>query len=176
MGVSKKARRNKHGCFSFLIKHPILAWVMAILVMLAGAFSFWRLPVSQFPEIALPQIVVSASWPGASAKTMEDPVTQIIEQQISGVDGRLYMEANSDSTGNANIAFTFEHGTDVNIAKVQIQNKVQLAMPMLPEQVQRMGVKVTKSSAGILMSREDFNKYRLRICPTEFIFRLELSP
>lgn len=139
------------GVSDFFIKHPVVAWVMAILVMLAGAFSFWRLPVSQFPEIALPQIVVSASWPGASAKTMEDTVTQIIEQQISGVDGLLYMEANSDSTGNANIAFTFEHGTDVDIAQVQIQNKVQLAMPMLPEQVQRLGVKVTKSSAGILM-------------------------
>lgn len=119
--------------------------------MLADVAAFWRLPVAQFPEIALPQIVIAASYPGATARTMEDLVTQVIEQQISGIDGLLYMESISYSTGNANLSFTFEHGTDVDIAQVQIQNKLQLAMPMLPEAVQKAGVKVVKSSSGILM-------------------------
>ncbi len=101
---------------SFFIKRPIVAWVMAILVMLLGVFAFWRLPAAPFPEIALPQVIVTASWPGASAQTMEDTVTQIIEQQISGIDGLLYMESTSDSTGAASLSFTFEHGTDVDIA------------------------------------------------------------
>lgn len=136
---------------SFFIQRPIVSWVLSILVMLIGALSFWKMPVAQFPEIALPQVIVSASFPGASAQTMDDTVTQVIEQQISGVDGLLYMESASDSTGAATLTFTFEHGTDVDTAQVQIQNKLQLAMPRLPEQVQRMGVKVTKSSAGILL-------------------------
>ena len=107
----------------FFVRRPIVAWVSAILVMLAGALDFWRLPVAQFPEIALPQVIVTASWPGASAQTMEDTVTQVIEQQISGIDGLLYMESTSDATGTASLAFTFVHGTDVDIAQVQNQNE-----------------------------------------------------
>lgn len=88
----------------FFVRRPIVAWVCAILVMLAGALAFWRLPVAQFPEIALPQAIVTASWPGASAQTMEDTVTQVIEQQIRGIDGLLYMESTSDATGTASLA------------------------------------------------------------------------
>ncbi|WP_165072303.1 efflux RND transporter permease subunit [Desulfovibrio sp. ZJ200] len=135
----------------FFINRPIFAWVLAILVMLAGALSFWVLPVAQFPEIASPQVVVTASCPGASAKTMEDTVTQVIEQQISGIDGLMYMSSESDSTGTATLTFTFENGTDIDIAQVQIQNKLQLATPRLPEEVQRQGLNVSKSSAGILL-------------------------
>ncbi|MDR1490844.1 MAG: efflux RND transporter permease subunit [Desulfovibrio sp.] len=136
---------------SFFISRPIFAWVLAVLVMLAGSLAFITLPVAQFPEIASPQVVVTAKFPGASAATMESTVTQIIEQQISGIDNLIYMSSNSDSTGTSQITFTFENGTNVDIAQVQVQNKLQLAMPMLPEEVQRQGVSVTKSSVGVLL-------------------------
>ena len=135
----------------FFIDRPIFAWVLAIMVMMAGALSLTTLPLAQYPEIASPQVVVTARYPGASAQTMEDTVTQIIEQQINGIDGLLYMSSSSDSTGAATITFTFENGTDVDIAQVQVQNKLQLATPMLPEEVQRQGVSVTKSSVGVLL-------------------------
>lgn len=135
----------------FFIDRPVFAWVLAILVMLAGGLSLNSLPVAQYPEIASPQVIVSARYPGTSAKTMEDTVTQIIEQQISGIDGLLYMSSTSDSTGTATLTFTFENGTNVDIAQVQVQNKLQLALPMLPEEVQRQGLSVTKSSVGVLL-------------------------
>jgi len=135
----------------FFIDRPIFAWVLAILVMLAGALSLATLPVAQYPEIASPQVIVTAKYPGASAKTMEATVTQIIEQQISGIDGLIYLSSQSDSNGTATITFTFENGTNVDIAQVQVQNKLQLAMPMLPEEVQRQGVNVNKSSVGVLL-------------------------
>jgi len=135
----------------FFIDRPVFAWVLAILVMMGGALSLKSLPVAQYPEIASPQVVVTARYPGASAKTMEDTVTQIIEQQISGIDGLLYMSSTSDSTGTASLNFTFETGTNVDIAQVQVQNKLQLALPMLPEEVQRQGLSVTKSSVGVLL-------------------------
>ena len=135
----------------FFIDRPIFAWVLALLVMLAGGLALTTLPVAQYPEIASPQVVVTAKFPGASAKTMEDTVTQIIEQQISGIDRLLYMASTSDSTGTATITFTFENGTDVDIAQVQVQNKLQLATPMLPDEVQRQGISVTKSSVGVLL-------------------------
>ena len=135
----------------FFICRPIFAWVLAIIVMLVGGLSFVALPVAQFPEIASPQVVVTAKFPGASARTMEDTVTQIIEQQISGIDGLLYMASESDATGTSTLTFTFANGMDIDIAQVQIQNKLQLATPMLPEEVQRQGLRVSKSSAGILL-------------------------
>ena len=101
---------------SFFIDRPIFAWVLAILVMLAGGLAFTTLPVAQFPEIASPQVIVTARFPGASAATMESTVTQIIEQQISGIDHLIYMSSSSDSTGTATITFTFESGTNVDIA------------------------------------------------------------
>ncbi|MBQ9407086.1 MAG: efflux RND transporter permease subunit [Desulfovibrio sp.] len=135
----------------FFISRPIFTWVLAIIVMLVGGFSFVALPVAQFPEIASPQVVVTAKFPGASARSMEDTVTQVIEQQISGIDGLLYMASESDATGTSTLTFTFANGTDIDIAQVQIQNKLQLAAPMLPEEVQRQGLRVSKSSAGILL-------------------------
>jgi multidrug efflux pump len=134
----------------FFINRPIFAWVLAILVMMAGALSFSRLPVSQYPEIASQQVVLTVRYPGASAQTVADTVTQIIEQQITGIDNMLYMSSTSDSMGTATITFTFDNGTDMDIAQVQVQNKLQMAMPMLPDEVQRQGISVTKS-AGVLM-------------------------
>ncbi|MDR2055693.1 MAG: efflux RND transporter permease subunit, partial [Desulfovibrio sp.] len=135
----------------FFIERPIFAWVLAILVMMAGALSLSTLPVAQYPEIASPQVTVTARYPGASAKVVEDTVTQVIEQQISGIDNLLYMASTSDSTGTAAITFTFANGADVDIAQVQVQNKLQLAVPLLPEEVQRQGVSVTKSAVGLLL-------------------------
>ncbi len=144
----------------FFIDRPIFAWVIAIIIMLAGAISLKQLPVAQFPPIAPPQISIQASYPGASAKTLEDTVTQVIEQNMKGIDNLDYMASTSDATGQAEITLTFKGGADIDIAQVQVQNKLQLAMPMLPEVVQRQGVVVSKSSASFLLvvafvSRDD---------------------
>ena len=106
----------------FFIDRPIFAWVLAIVVMLAGALSIRTLPVSQYPSIAPPQVSINASYPGASAKTLEDTVTQVIEQKLKGIDGLTYMSSTSDSQGNASITLTFAAGTDPDIAQVQVQN------------------------------------------------------
>ncbi len=135
----------------FFIDRPIFAWVLAIIVMLAGALSVLSLPVAQYPAIAPPTIAISATYPGASAKTLEDTVTQVIEQKLSGLDGLRFVSSSSDSTGNAQISVTFEPGTDADIAQVQVQNKLQLAMPQLPQEVQRQGVRVAKSATNFLM-------------------------
>lgn len=135
----------------FFIKRPIFAWVLALVIMLAGGLATLTLPVAQYPEIAPPQISIRASYPGASAQTMQDTVTQVIEQQMKGIDGMSYMSSTSDSDGNMTITITFEAGTDPDIAQVQVQNKLAAATPMLPEQVQRQGVLVAKSSANFLM-------------------------
>ncbi|MBA3549074.1 MAG: efflux RND transporter permease subunit [Nannocystis sp.] len=135
----------------FFIDRPIFAWVLAIIVMLAGALSVLSLPVAQYPAIAPPTVAISASYPGASAKTLEDTVTQVIEQKLSGLDGLRFVSSSSDSTGNAQISVTFEPGTDADIAQVQVQNKLQLAMPQLPQEVQRQGVRVAKSATNFLM-------------------------
>jgi len=135
----------------FFIDRPIFAWVLAIIVMLAGTLSIFTLPVSQYPTIAPPAVEISATYPGASAKVVEDSVTQIIEQNMTGLDGLIYMSATSESNGNATITLTFESGTDPDIAQVQVQNKLQLAMPLLPQEVQRQGVNVSKPSHGFLM-------------------------
>lgn len=135
----------------FFVDRPIFAWVVAIVIMLAGLLSIFNLPVSQYPRIAPPQVTVSATYPGASAETMSRTVTQIIEQNMTGLDGLLYMSSTSDSTGRMTITLTFEAGTNPDIAQVQVQNKLSMAEPTLPEIVKRLGVVVQKSSASFLM-------------------------
>ncbi|EKE76161.1 efflux RND transporter permease subunit [Gallaecimonas xiamenensis] len=135
----------------FFIDRPIFAWVIAILIMLVGVLAIMRLPVAQYPSIAPPTVTITANYPGASAKTVEDAVTQVIEQQMNGIDGLNYMSATSNSNGQATITLTFSSDTDPDIAQVQVQNKLQLATPLLPESVQRQGVTVTKSVRNFLM-------------------------
>jgi multidrug efflux pump len=154
----------------FFIDRPIFAWVIAIIIMIAGALSITRLPISMYPTIAPPAVTVSASYPGASAEAVENAVTQIIEQNMKGLDGLIYMSATSQASGQASVSLTFESGTNPDIAQVQVQNKLQLAMPLLPQEVQRQGVSVTKSRTGFLlivgfvsrdgsMNREDLADY-----------------
>jgi len=135
----------------FFIDRPIFAWVIAIIIMLAGGLAITQLPISMYPNIAPPAVTISANYPGATAKVVQDAVTQIIERNMKGLDGLIYMSATSDASGNASITLTFESGTDPDIAQVQVQNKLQLAMPTLPQEVQRQGVNVTKSRSGFLM-------------------------
>ncbi|MCW8829272.1 MAG: efflux RND transporter permease subunit, partial [Gammaproteobacteria bacterium] len=135
----------------FFIDRPVFAWVIAIIIMLAGALSLVRLAVERYPTIAPPAITVQATYPGASAKVVEDSVTQIIEQNMTGLDGLLYMSATSESNGRASITLTFDNQTDPDTAQVQVQNKLQLAMPLLPQDVQRQGVNVSKGRTGFLM-------------------------
>ncbi|HRO02541.1 MAG TPA: efflux RND transporter permease subunit, partial [Terricaulis sp.] len=135
----------------FFIERPIFAWVVAIVIALAGALAVFTLPVSQYPEIAPPSVTISATYPGASAQTVEDTVTQVIERQMQGIDNLRYMSASSDASGSSSITLTFEQGTDPDIAQVQVQNKVQNALPMLPQVVQQQGVNVTKSASSFLM-------------------------
>jgi len=135
----------------FFINRPIFAWVIAIVVMLAGLLSIKALPVSQYPPIAPPQISVNAMYPGASAQTVQDTVTQVIEQKMNGIDNLLYMSSTSDSAGAVSINLTFRAGTDPNVAQVQVQNKLQLATPLLPQVVQKQGVQVVKSTRNFLM-------------------------
>jgi HAE1 family hydrophobic/amphiphilic exporter-1/multidrug efflux pump len=135
----------------FFIDRPIFAWVISIIVMMAGALSILFLPVAQYPAIAPPTISVAASYPGASARTLEDTVTQVIEQRMNGLDHLRYMGSSSDSAGNAQVTLTFDAGTDPDIAQVQVQNKLQLALPRLPQEVQRQGVRVTKTGTTFLL-------------------------
>ncbi len=135
----------------FFINRPIFAMVLAIMIMLAGLLAIKTLPVSQYPTIAPPQISINAVYPGASAQTAQDTVTQIIEQKMNGIDNLLYMSSASDSAGAVTINLTFKAGTDPNIAQVQVQNKLQLALPLLPQVVQRQGVQVVKSTRNFLM-------------------------
>ncbi len=135
----------------FFIDRPVFAWVIAILIMLAGVLSIFQLPVSQYPEVAPPSVEIRTTYPGASAKTVEDSVIQVLEQNLTGIDNVLYMSATSDSTGIGQLTITFEAGTDPDIAQVQVQNKLQSAMPLLPQEVQEQGITVTKSSTGFLM-------------------------
>ncbi|WP_291986173.1 efflux RND transporter permease subunit [Candidatus Accumulibacter sp. ACC007] len=136
---------------NFFIDRPIFAWVIAIVIMLAGALSILQLPVSQYPSIAPPAVVINTSYPGASAKAVEESVTQIIEQKLTGLDGLLYINSSSDSFGRAAITLTFDAATDPDIAQVQVQNKLQLALPLLPQAVQQQGVQVAKSARNFLM-------------------------
>jgi len=135
----------------FFINHPIFAWVIAIMIMLAGLLSIKTLPVSQYPPIAPPQITINAVYPGASAQTVQDTVTQIVEQKLNGIDNLIYMSSTSDSAGAVAINLTFKAGTDPNVAQVQVQNKLQLATPLLPQIVQRQGISVVKSTKNFLI-------------------------
>jgi multidrug efflux pump len=135
----------------FFIDRPILAWVIAITTMLVGALAISNLPIEQYPDVAPPQVSVRASYPGASALTIENSVTQIIEQQLTGIDGLLYFTATSSARGQANISATFKKGTDPDIAQVQVQNRVQQAISRLPQLVQQQGVSVTKSNPDFLL-------------------------
>lgn len=135
----------------FFIHHPIFAWVLAIITMLAGVLALFLLPVSQYPEVAPPTIQISATYLGASASTTEETVTQVLEQNITGVDNMIYMKSTSDSNGMVNIAVSFLQGTDSDIAQVQVQNKIQTAISSLPEAVQRLGVNIDKGNSNMLM-------------------------
>ncbi|EOY4444625.1 efflux RND transporter permease subunit [Proteus mirabilis] len=128
----------------FFINRPILSWVMAIVIMIAGGLSLIKLPVSQYPEIAAPAIMITAVYPGASAETAQDTVVQVIEQELSGLDGFRYLSSNSNTDGSFEVIATFEQGTDSDIALMQVQNKLQLATPKLPLEVQRQGMRVVK--------------------------------
>ncbi|MFC3394813.1 efflux RND transporter permease subunit [Brenneria rubrifaciens] len=135
----------------FFIDRPIFAWVLAIMVMLAGLLAIVKLPIAQYPTIAPPAIEITATYPGADASTLQDSVTQVIEQNMNGIDNLMYMSSSSDSSGTVQITLTFDAGTDADIAQVQVQNKLQLAMPLLPQEVQQQGVNVQKSSSSFLM-------------------------
>ena len=135
----------------FFIDRPIFAWVIAIVVMLAGLKAIKTLPVSQYPPIAPPSVAISARYPGASASTVENTVTQIIEQKMKGIDHLVYMSSTSDSTGSVTITLTFEAEANPDIAQVQVQNKLAQAMPLLPQEVQRQGVQVAKATRNFLM-------------------------
>ena len=135
----------------FFINRPIFAVVIAIMVTLGGLLAIKTLPVSQYPPIAPPQVAINAVYPGASAQTVQDTVTQVIEQKLNGIDNLIYMSSTSDSSGAVSITLTFKAGTDPNIAQVQVQNKLQLAVPLLPQIVQRQGIQVVKSTRNFLM-------------------------
>ena len=135
----------------FFIDRPIFAWVIAIIIMLAGALSILKLPIEQYPNVAPVAIQINANYPGADAKTLQDSVTQVIEQNMNGIDGLMYMSSNSDSSGALQLTLSFQSGTDADIAQVQVQNKLQLAMPLLPQEVQQQGIQVEKSSSSFLM-------------------------
>ena len=136
---------------NFFIDRPIFAWVVAIVMMLAGLLAITTLPVSQYPPVAPPSISVDAFYPGASAKTVENTVTQIIEQKMTGLDRLLYMSATSDSAGHGSVTLTFQPGTDPDAAWAKVQNKLELAKPLMPQVVQQMGIAVTKSTKNIFM-------------------------
>lgn len=135
----------------FFIDRPVFAWVISIIIMGIGILSILSLPVAQYPQIAPPSVTVRAVYPGASADTISNTVTQVIEQQMTGLDGLRYISSSSSSAGASSTTLTFETGTDVDIAQVQVQNKLSQATPLLPEPVQRQGVVVEKSTAGFLM-------------------------
>ncbi|EIK7656428.1 efflux RND transporter permease subunit [Salmonella enterica] len=136
---------------NFFIRRPIFAWVLAIILMMAGALAIMQLPVAQYPTIAPPAVSISATYPGADAQTVQDTITQVIEQNMNGIDNLMYMSSTSDSAGSVTITLTFQSGTDPDIAQVQVQNKLQLATPLLPQEVQQQGISVEKSSSSFLM-------------------------
>ncbi|MCP2003966.1 UNVERIFIED_ORG: multidrug efflux pump [Buttiauxella agrestis ATCC 33320] len=136
---------------NFFIERPIFAWVLAIILMIAGALAILQLPVAQYPTIAPPAVAVTATYPGADAQTVQDTVTQVIEQNMNGIDNLMYMSSTSDSAGGVTITLTFKSGTSPDIAQVQVQNKLQLAMPLLPQEVQQQGISVEKSSSSFLL-------------------------
>src|SRR5512137_1233422 len=135
----------------FFIDRPVFAWVIAIVIMVAGAISMTQLPIARYPTIAPPTVTITATYPGASARSVEDSVTQVIEQNMKGLDGMIYLSSTSEATGRATITVTFDSGTNPDIAQVQVQNKLQLATPLLPQIVQQQGVSVNKANPGFLL-------------------------
>jgi multidrug efflux pump len=136
---------------SFFIDRPIFAWVIAILITLGGIIATSSLGIESYPSIAPPQVAISATYQGADADTVEKAVTQVIEQQLTGIDHLMYFSSTSSSNGSATITLTFEPGTDIDIAQVQTQNKVSLAQPRLPTEVTQQGVTVAKANPDFLM-------------------------
>ncbi len=137
--------------YKFFLDRPVFAWVIAIAIMGAGALAIYNLPVAQYPSLAPPSIYIQATYPGASAETVENSVTQIIEEKMTGLDRMIYMSATSDSSGTCRIELTFEPGTDPDLAWAKVQNKLQLAMPSLPEAVQKTGISVGKATRNYLL-------------------------
>ncbi|EOE3646738.1 efflux RND transporter permease subunit [Klebsiella pneumoniae] len=135
----------------FFIHRPVFAWVLAIIMMIAGGLAILQLPIAQYPTIAPPAVAISATYPGADAQTVQDTVTQVIEQNMNSIDNLMYMSSTSDSAGSVTITLTFKSGTDPDIAQVQVQNKLQLATPLLPQEVQQQGISVEKSSSSFLL-------------------------
>ncbi|GJN44018.1 MULTISPECIES: efflux RND transporter permease subunit [Pseudomonas] len=135
----------------FFIDRPIFAWVIALVIMLAGGLAILKLPINQYPSIAAPAVGIQVSYPGASAQTVQDTVVQVIEQQLNGIDGLRYISSESNSDGSMTITATFEQGTNPDIAQVQVQNKLQLATPLLPQEVQQQGIRVTKAVKNFLL-------------------------
>ncbi len=136
---------------NFFIDRPVFAWVLAIVVMLAGALAITTLPIAQYPSIAPPAVAITVVYPGASADTVQSSVTQVIEQQLSGIDHLLYFGSESDADGSMTITLYFEQGTNPDIAQVQVQNKLQLATPLLPLEVQQQGLRVAKATRNFLL-------------------------
>ncbi len=136
---------------NFFIDRPIFAWVIALVIMLAGGLSILKLPVNQYPSIAAPAVSIQVNYPGASAQTVQDTVVQVIEQQMNGIDGLRYISSASNSDGSMEIVVTFNQGTNPDIAQVQVQNKLQLATPLLPQEVQQQGLRVTKAVKNFLL-------------------------
>ena len=134
----------------FFIDRPIFAWVISIVIMLAGALSISTLPLEQYPDIAPPRVTITATYTGASAETVENSVTQLIEQQLKGIDNLLYMDSVSDQSGRSRTTLTFSPGTNIDVAQVQVQNKLQSAMNRLPEAVKSRGVFVNKGGNDYL--------------------------
>jgi multidrug efflux pump len=135
----------------FFIDRPIFAWVIALIIMLVGALSILKLPINQYPAIAPPAIAIQVTYPGASAQTVQDTVVQVIEQQLNGIDNLRYVGSESNSDGSMTITATFNQGTNPDIAQVQVQNKLNLATPLLPQEVQQQGIRVTKAVKNFLM-------------------------
>ena len=135
----------------FFIDRPVFAWVIAIVIMLGGAIAAFSLPVEQYPVIAPPAVVINAFYPGADAESLQNSVTQVIEQQLTGVDHLLYFSSSSASSGQVTITATFEAGTNPDIAQVQVQNKVQQAVPILPTEVQQQGITVAKAQSNFIL-------------------------
>ena len=135
----------------FFIDRPIFAWVLSLLIMMAGILAITHLPVAQYPSVAPPSIAINANYAGASAETVQDTVTSVIEQQMNGIDNLLYMSSSSSASGQSSVTLYFDSGTDPDIAQVQVQNKLQLAIPSLPQTVQQQGITVLKSTRNFLM-------------------------
>ena len=135
----------------FFIERPVFAWVVALFIVLAGLLSIPRLPISQYPAVAPPGIIISVSYPGASPDIMNTSVVSLIEREISGVDNLLYFESSSDTTGSASITVTFKPGTDIKLAQMDLQNQIKIVEPRLPQAVRQNGINVEAANSGFLM-------------------------